>query len=216
VHVGAAQAPEQQQLRVVRQLEQQLPAQRPVVAILRVVRRSEGIPEQRIVVVRLQGDAGVDASASAPPKAPRRAPGCAHRRLRPIIPAVLVGSAGGEMKCASPPVAFAAEQGSCGPRSTRRGRCRRRECQPDHLTHIDVINVRSPRGSPGDTAKSFLHDAADVRAEEEGPFRLVSTTPACFRDVGGVDDAKVGQVGAGGPRTGRYRSPARSARAVAR
>jgi len=53
----------------------------------------------------------------------------------------------------------------------------RRECQPDHLTHIDVINV-DRRGALLVIGEVVLHDAADCEAEGGGPFGCVSTPPA--------------------------------------
>src|SRR5437879_10218414 len=60
VHVCAAETPEQQELRAVGELEEQLTAQPPVVAVLGVACRSKDVLEQGVVMVGLERYPAVD------------------------------------------------------------------------------------------------------------------------------------------------------------
>jgi hypothetical protein len=61
MHVFAAGARAQQQFRTARQLEQQLAAKRPVVAVFGIGGAAGGVAKERVVVIALERQAAVDA-----------------------------------------------------------------------------------------------------------------------------------------------------------
>src|ERR1700722_784606 len=66
-HVLLGNASDEQQRRLVAELEQELPAQRPVIAVFRVLAAGDPkVSEQRIVVVAFEGYTAVDAVPQLP------------------------------------------------------------------------------------------------------------------------------------------------------
>ena len=164
MHILAAAARDEQQLASPDVLEQQLSADGPVVTVLRVGGTAGDIVEQRVVVVALKREAGVDA---LPERAVHRALDVhqvmrAEGHIRESV-VVIRGAPRHEVRKAAGRVA-AKQRALRATQNFHPLHVEHREGQPRHLADVDVVDVDGSRTLLM-VREIVLRDAADRQTE---------------------------------------------------